>query len=128
MPKIPTVISYSDYGRSFKWGASVDQMQGDAMPVKLLLDPAQEKPMYLPSANHKRIIKTLPKPVVEIAADFIGAIYQHALSEISTTVPKDYFESCDKEFVVTVPAIWSDLAKDTTKKVSPSADWNPLIQ
>jgi hypothetical protein len=92
-------------------------MHGDAVAVKLLLDPSQAQPVYLPSANHKRIIKSLPKPAVAIAADFIGAIYQHALCEISTTVPKDYFESCIKEFVVTVPAIWSDLAKDATRKV-----------
>lgn len=95
-------------------------MQGDAVAVKLLLDPSQAQPVYLPSANHKRIIRNLPKPAVEIAADFIGAIYQHALCEISTTVPKDYFESCVKEFVVTVPAIWSDLAKDATRKVRPT--------
>lgn len=65
-------------------------MQGDAVAVKLLLDPSQAQPVYLPSANHKRTIRNLPKPGVEIAADFIGAIYQHALCEISSTVSKDW--------------------------------------
>lgn len=127
MPKIPTVISYSNDGKSFKWGASVDQMQGDAVALKLLLDPTQAKPKYLQFANHKRVIKSLHKPPVEIVADFIGAIYKHALSEISKTVPKDYFESCVREFVVTVPAIWSDEAKDATEKVRSRStrSWHP---
>ncbi|KAK1835325.1 hypothetical protein QBC39DRAFT_274984 [Podospora conica] len=126
VPKIPTVISYSDYGRSFKWGASVNQTQDDAVSVKLLLDPSQEQPSYLPAANHKRAMKNLPKPPVEIAADFMGAIYQHALSEISKTVPKAYFESCAREFVVSVPAIWSDKAKDATRKAAEAAGMSPV--
>jgi len=100
-------------------------MQGDAIAMKLLLDPSQAQPVCLPSANHKRVLKNLPKPAVEIAADFIGAIYQHALYEISTTVPRDYFESCVKEFVVTVPAICSDLAKDATRKVTVRRSHHP---
>lgn len=73
-------------------------------------------PVSKPQADHQKSTQASGR----IPADFIGAIYQHALCEISTTVPKDYFESCVKEFVVTVPAIWSDLAKDATRKVRPT--------
>ena len=57
--------------------------------------------MYLPSKNIKKELKLLPKAPVEIAADFIGAIYQHALEQISKTVPKAYMDICSKEYVLT---------------------------
>lgn len=43
----------------------------------------------------------LPKLPAEIAADFIRQIYEHALLEISKTVPAGYMELCTKKFVVT---------------------------
>ena len=115
------MINYSGTdGKQFAWGASVDRMQENIVGVKLMLDPAQERPLYLPSSNMKRTIKNLPKPAIEIAADFIGAIYKHALGEIAKVVPKDYFAICQKQYVLSVPAVWSDKAKNSTLQVSDS--------
>lgn len=52
-----------------------------------------------------------------MAADFIGAMYKHALSVAESSVVRDYFQMCEKEFVLSVPAVWSDKAKDLTLKV-----------
>ena len=68
--------------------------------VKLLLDPSQEKPLYLPTGNIKSDLKKLPKAPLMVAADFIGAIYQYALQEISGQVPKSYMDLCQKQFVL----------------------------
>jgi hypothetical protein len=83
----------------------------------------------------KRQLKALPKPPVEIVADYIRAIYKHAISEISNTVPTAYMAVCRKEYVlsgkpkirgkpnnwtntaVVVPAVWSDAAKNATLQV-----------
>jgi hypothetical protein len=59
----------------------------------------------------------LGKPAVEVAADFIGAMYKHAMSKISSKVPAEYLDMCQKQFILSVPAVWSDKAKDTTLKV-----------
>ncbi len=80
--------------------------------VKLLLDPDQPKPLYLPAGNIKNDLRKLPKDPIDVASDFIGAIYKHALARIETSVPKDYLELCQKQFVLSVPAVWSDKAKD----------------
>ena len=76
-PEVPTLINYDDPDDTtkFSWGASVDRAQGSIVGVKLLLDPKQERPLYLPTGNINRDIKKLPKPPVKIAADFIGAVY-----------------------------------------------------
>jgi hypothetical protein len=104
-------------GEDFSWGASVGRMHDNIIGIKLLLDPKQEQPVYLPSTNVKRTLRNLPKPAVKIAADFIRAVYGHALSEIAKVVPKAYFSICKKHFVLSVPAVWSDQAKNATLEV-----------
>lgn len=99
VPKTPTLIQYDKSG-SFKWGAAADSTQGAIVGVKLLLDPSQEQPHYLPSTNVTRDIKNLPKQPVAVAADFIQAIYKHAQREIEKTVPGGYLRMCKKEFVL----------------------------
>ena len=85
--------------------------------VKLLLDPYQEKPLYVPPSNTEAELKKLGKPAMDVATDYIGAIYQHAMRKIEGKYPKNFLELLEKQFVLSVPAIWSDKAKDATLKV-----------
>jgi hypothetical protein len=85
-----------------------------------LLDPDQGRPIYLPDSTAKSDIRNLGKPAVDVAADFVGAIYKHAMSKIESKIPEEYLDMCQKKFVLTVPAVWSDEAKDATKKADPS--------
>jgi hypothetical protein len=73
------VICYNEGTDSFTWGGQKhtgDVVQG----VKLLLDPNQARPIYLPQPASD--LKRLGKSAVDIAADFIGAMYQHAMKKI----------------------------------------------
>lgn len=124
VPKIPTVVAYtkdhpSDKNLRCIWGAQVkDDTKGSIRGLKLLLDPLQAKPWYFPKFIYTAIMGKQPKPTLELAADFIAALYSHALDEIAKTVPDGYLASCEKEFVLSVPAVWSDKAKDSTMKVN----------
>lgn len=102
----------------FKWGGQVDWRDPSVHGVKLLLDPDQPKPIYLPASSFKKDRKDLPKSPVDVAADFIGAMYQHAISIIESSVIREYFKLCHKDFVLSVPAVWSDKAKDLTIMVT----------
>ncbi|KAG6172014.1 hypothetical protein E4U11_006687 [Claviceps purpurea] len=118
-PKIPTILEYSEEEPTgFRWGASVNKSSGGIVAIKLLLDPKQERPLYLPATHTRTELKALPKAPIEIAADFMRAIYEHALEEIASAVPKAYMEICQKEFVLSVPAVWSDAAKNATLKAA----------
>jgi hypothetical protein len=75
-------------------------MENNIVGVKLLLDPDQERPLYLPTGNVKRDLKKLPKRPVEIAADFLKGLYNHALKEIAKEVPANYMSLCQKQFVL----------------------------
>jgi len=86
--------------------------------LKLLLDPHQPRPYFIPTNIEAEIAK-LPKPVLEVASDYIGAIFQHAMKEIeSESLDPSFLDNYQKEFVLTVPAVWSDQAKDMTLRVS----------
>ncbi|RAL62854.1 hypothetical protein DID88_004695 [Monilinia fructigena] len=125
-PKIPTVICYDpDNKDEFTWGAQKHKTETVA-GVKLLLDPDQPRPLYLPETTAKSDLKKLGKPAVEVAADYIGAIYKHALEKIETKVPTEYLLMCQKQFVLSVPAVWSDKAKDTTLKAAKQAGIHPI--
>lgn len=117
-PKVPTLILYDENDPSkFKWGGQVTWRDPAVHGVKLLLDPAQKKPEYLPATSFETDRNALPKDPVDVAADFIGAMYNHALSVAGSSVIRDFFDMCEKEFILSVPAVWSDKAKDLTLKV-----------
>ncbi|KAH8663252.1 hypothetical protein BGZ61DRAFT_431957 [Ilyonectria robusta] len=126
-PKIPTQIRYDKNDpEQFDWGATVSNRSDGVVGVKLLLDPTQERPSYLRSVNIKKELKNLPKSPVQITADFIGAIYKHGLSEISKRFSKDYVDRCNKEHVLSVPAVWSDAAKNATLQAAELAGLSPI--
>ncbi|KEZ45057.1 hypothetical protein SAPIO_CDS2479 [Scedosporium apiospermum] len=113
-PKTPTAIRY---GRSLdvKWGYQLDLTLSDnIMGLKLLLDPEQKRPYYIPTDIKAEMAK-LPKSVLDVAADYMKAIFSHALQEIVSDAIDPSFVACyHKKFMLTVPAVWSDKAKDLT--------------
>lgn len=119
-PKVPTLIRYEpSKDRSYQWGyelahsSATDKIEG----IKLLLDPDHPKPLYVPQSNTKAELKRLGKPAIDVAADYITALYKHALSKIEAAWPEDYLQLLQKEFVLSVPAVWSDKAKNSTMRV-----------
>ena len=117
MPKCPTLIKYEGTN-DFKWGFELDRVtQGRIEGVKLLLDPDQPKPIYAPCINSEAELKKLGKPAIDVASDYINAIFLYALRKIESKYPRNYLDMLDKQYVLSVPAVWSDKAKDATLKV-----------
>ncbi|RBA12608.1 hypothetical protein FPRO05_04058 [Fusarium proliferatum] len=126
-PKVPTAILYDPRdSRNFKWGGQLTWRDDHVQGVKLLLDPKQTRPSYLPSSSANREKRRLPKDVVDVVADFMKAMYEHALEQIASKVPRDYLDLCEKSFVLTVPAVWSDKAKEKTIQAAKKAGVYPV--
>src|ERR1700722_6984823 len=119
VPKTPTIICYDAQDRSsFSWGSKVDPTNTNKLEgIKLLLDPDQPTPLFVPAGNTKKALLKLGKPPIDVASDYIGAIYKHGLEQIKASVPGDYLDMQQKKYVLTVPAVWSDKAKDLTLRV-----------
>ena len=117
-PKCPTLVKYEG-SKDFKWGFELDRTTNERIEgIKLLLDPDQPLPLYVPAINTEAELKKLGKPAMDVASDYISAIFQHALAKIELKYPKSYLDMLDKQYVLSVPAVWSDRAKDATLRVS----------
>ena len=118
VPKTPTEIQYTTGSAGkFKWGYELEgTLEDKVIGLKLLLDPNQKRPYWIPTDPHAEIAK-LPKPVVEVAADYIKAIFQQAVSEVEKGYLPGFLDGFKKRYVLTVPAVWSDTAKAMTERV-----------
>ncbi|KAH6662561.1 hypothetical protein B0J14DRAFT_707549 [Halenospora varia] len=128
VPKAPTVIKYDSGSKtSFQWGYELEMSLEDKITgLKLLLDPDQPRPYFIPTNIQAEIAK-LPKPVLEVASDYMRAVFEHALKEIeSESLDPSFLENYQKQFVLTVPAVWSDKAKDMTLRAARNAGINPV--
>ncbi|KAH0566440.1 hypothetical protein GP486_000152 [Trichoglossum hirsutum] len=126
-PKTPTLIGYDQDKRSFIWGSKVNATSGSKLEgIKLLLDPNQPTPLFVPAQITKVELLKLGKPPIDVATDYIGALYKHALSQIEKAYPRDYVQMHQKKFVLTVPAVWSDKAKDVTLRAARNAGIHPI--
>lgn len=101
-----------------KWGYELDEFDTHKVEgIKLLLDPDQPRPLYLAVSDVQAELERLPKEPIDIAADYIEALYKHSMAVISGKWPEGFLSLLQKKFVLTVPAVWSDKAKDSTLRV-----------
>ncbi len=120
-PKVPTLIRYDNSSeRPYTWGYELESSHdvNKIVGIKLLLDPDHPKPLYVPQSNTKAELQNLGKSAVDVAADYIATIYKHALSKIEAAWPEEYIKKLPKKFILSVPAVWSDKAKNSTMEVS----------
>ena len=64
------------------------------------------------------------KDTVEIVADYLAQVREVAFAEISERYGQAMFQSMRRELIVTVPAVWSERAKDLTLQAVARAEWN----
>ena len=134
--KVPSVIKYGDIEDDdlepigFNWGYEVSgNEEGVIRGIKLGLDPGNRQ-FWAPAAGvgpgdnlthlyeqtTKSELVRLSKSTVDIVSDYIAAVYEYALSKIRER-ELSVVSALPKQFVVTVPAIWSDVAKNATLRV-----------
>ncbi|KAF7631415.1 hypothetical protein AFCA_002447 [Aspergillus flavus] len=129
--KTPTEIVYDDNQNTILWGF---QAQGEIRAIKyfkLELDPdARSKLEALRSATEStrsfgRTHRTTTGAVVgeyevnrdakALCTDYLKAIYRASLEHMRHRIP-DFARRAPKRFILTVPAIWTDQAKNATKQ------------
>jgi Molecular chaperone len=112
-----------------KWGYQTEQSihpgkeQRLIQGVKLLLDGSQ-KFRYAPASDSQKIIKDLRKTPMEVVGDYLGKLVAHA-HEVLTRRFGTALQSMDLEYILTVPAVWSDKAKDLTMQAAHRAGMSP---
>lgn len=120
--KIPTVIAYHTdpptWGRAVKPGH-----EPRVVNFKLGLEPRVPQHYGTQTSNNAPAFGTHPKlpgkKAVDFAADYLTCIYKFVHNDF---LPKQFGEEFLRNqyisYIITVPAIWTDLAKDLTRQAA----------
>ncbi|EJT70088.1 hypothetical protein GGTG_12261 [Gaeumannomyces tritici R3-111a-1] len=112
--KVPTRLRYD--GDEIQWGFSIPPSapQREVLEwFKLDLDPALQS---MGDAVTKDAASRSGRTTDELVADYLSALGDHLMYTLREKLGEDVIKNTPLEFVVTVPAIWSDLAKDKTRQ------------
>ncbi|KAL4860415.1 hypothetical protein BDV12DRAFT_205095 [Aspergillus spectabilis] len=112
--KVPSVISYN--GHSIQWGYQLGPLTEACRGIKLLFDEDQET-NYIPFIASKALLSRQGKDVVQVAGDYLGQLIKQVEEVIQRRLSIVIKDSTLK-FVLTVPAVWSDKAKDATLRAA----------
>ncbi|KAL4783416.1 actin-like ATPase domain-containing protein [Aspergillus varians] len=121
--KAPSRIAYAANNPRVaknRWGYQVEPGMVAYSWTKLHLDQSISLTEYddsaLESASQTGILK-LPegKTAVDVVANYLSKVYKHIMRTLEKNVTKEALRAIPLEFWFTVPAIWSDQARNTTK-------------
>lgn len=96
------------------WGYKVNTDHFRIKCLKLLLDDKQTLPHYV---DRNVMIKELEKngrTVADATADYLFQVYKYAMLQLEQRFGKSFVDTTPIEFILTVPAVWSDKAKNAT--------------
>ncbi|KAK3721826.1 hypothetical protein LTR37_002992 [Vermiconidia calcicola] len=113
-----------------RWGFQLRPDEARLRCMKLLLDPQQDP--QLPSFVSKRDIKSQlsdsGKDAVGAVADYLRELYKHAMVELNKRYTTVFVENTNLQWILTVPAVWSDTAKNATLTAAKKAAMGPDIK
>ena len=122
--KVPTILLYNeDATDGLQWGYQIDPTADPgAMAIKglkLLLDDS--KPLkYTPSKESKDILKSLGKSPLDATADYLTVLVAY-LKKILRRRYHSTLRVVEIQYTLTVPAFWSDKAKDLAMQAAVQA-------
>jgi molecular chaperone DnaK (HSP70) len=109
---------YNESG--FQWGYQTGPFDEVIRGVKLLLDEEQSC-AYAPASDSALLLKRKGKTPVEASGDYLRQLVSHAKTILKRRFGRAV-ECMELKYVVTVPAVWSDKAKDATLRAANRAD------
>jgi molecular chaperone DnaK (HSP70) len=131
--KVPSILAYDSNGQVTAWGGNVNSShlmsvahfklgleKGVGGYYSINTDPDTQSPLEKILANESWKHPDLPnKDAFHHTENFLREIHQYILTE---ALPKDFgqafLSNVSIRYVLTVPAIWSDMAKDLTRKAA----------
>ncbi|KAL2130858.1 hypothetical protein VTI74DRAFT_5848 [Chaetomium olivicolor] len=111
--KVPTKLRYN--GSDVEWGFSIPMNAPSEEVIewfKLDLDPSLQSMGTAVTNAATRGGRNVDK----LVTDYMSALSEHLMYTLREKLGEGVVKSTSLEFVVTVPAIWSDLAKDKTRQ------------
>ncbi|KAJ4398854.1 hypothetical protein N0V91_009905 [Didymella pomorum] len=119
--KVASKISYQNW-KAKNWGFNVELKEQSLSWFKLLLDPNNK----IGQGSDKvvdtlRQLEALNKAPEDVSVDYLSKLWQYTKDKISKVRGEDWTDIYTVRAVLTVPAIWSDSAKDRTLRIAKRA-------
>ncbi|KAL8673655.1 MAG: hypothetical protein Q9168_001910 [Polycauliona sp. 1 TL-2023] len=115
-------LQYDDEG--YKWGFQIDDFGPRHQWFKLLLDPSQSRNTTGLSSKYPDSTGGMPayeQGPEKLVKDYSTALRIHAERVLRNKLPQSALTSIPIEFVITVPAVWSDRAQASTRRCAEQA-------
>lgn len=115
--KVPTRISYSTDHKALKWGFEVEETERRYQEFKLHLDTDRKPNQSAIAQRYKDplgLIFTPPFKPTRLSIDFLKQLRKCLEDSVDNLMGQGTLESMSVQYVITVPAIWSDNGKDLT--------------
>lgn len=116
--KVPTRINYSTSNGVQRWGFQIRELEPRYQEFKLCLDKNRK-------AHHSSISQRCHECASiafsgfytpsKVSIDFLKELRKSIETDVDKMMGEGTFTTTQIEYVITVPAIWSDQAKDLTK-------------
>lgn len=104
-----------------RWGFQIRPDEDRLRCLKLFLDPRQEIPTYVSLPDTQRQLTACGKNVGTVVAEYLRALFTHTKTVLVRRYGEHFVAATELKVVLTVPAVWSDTAKDATLKAAEAA-------
>ncbi|KAL1847288.1 hypothetical protein Plec18170_008635 [Paecilomyces lecythidis] len=121
--KVPTEIAfeYNESGPTCFWGSDIPESMPRHQWIKLALDPTQKGPaLHLSSVDHRGAPPPYHALPEDLVTNYLHCIHDHLMRVLESKIGAA-FGAMTWEYVVTVPAIWTDAAKAKTNSCAQKA-------
>ncbi|KAK3616099.1 hypothetical protein LTR22_027179 [Elasticomyces elasticus] len=106
---------------TMRWGYQIKPDEDRLRCLKLFLDRSQHIPDHVSLPDIRHQLMACGKDVGTIVAEYLSALFTYAKRELCEWYGEDFVATTKLTVVLTVPAVWSDTAKDATLKAAEAA-------
>lgn len=89
--------------------------------IKLFLDRNQKLPDFISPLDTAAQLRNCGKTVMDAVSDYLTQLYEHTMETLTRRYGEAFMAATKTEFVLTVPAVWSDAAKNATLQAAERA-------
>jgi len=125
--KVPTEIAYpkpttpNTPPQSIHWGFQFRPEERRIRCIKLFLDRNQKLPSFVSPLDTASQLRASGRTVMDAVSDYLTQLMGHTMEQLVRRYGRDFMRSVEKEYVLTVPAVWSDAAKHATLQAAERA-------
>lgn len=106
---------------AIRWGFQFRPEETRLRCIKLFLDRNQKLPHFVSPLETAAQLRKCDRTVMDAVSDYLTKIYEHTMQTLTRRYGESFVSTTKVEFVLTVPAVWSDAAKNATLQAAERA-------